>query len=131
MQKNTGDFWAGAPYTHTHTSTHLCTPQARTGVFGYLGVFGMCNAIKNTGSFCGGAPYTHTSAHRGPEKVVLDTWDGGVSNGQCQFFVWVLGRPKHCGSLGGRGGWTPIVYVATASDDHDEPSRWNILAQWN
>ena len=28
--------------------------------------------------FLGGAPNSHASAHHGPEKVFLDTWDGGV-----------------------------------------------------
>ena len=42
-----------------------------------MGVFGMDNAKKLFG-FRGGAPNTHISAHHGPEKVFLDTWDGGV-----------------------------------------------------
>ena len=42
-----------------------------------VGVFEIDNATKIVG-FWGGAPNTYTSAHHGPEKMLLDTWDGGV-----------------------------------------------------
>ena len=58
---------------------HRCTPWARKGVFGYLrwGCLN-CTMPKKLLGFLGGAPNTHTCAHHGPEKVFLDTWDGGV-----------------------------------------------------
>ena len=43
-----------------------------------MAVFEMDSAKKILLGFWGGAPSTHTSAHHGPEKVFLDTWDGGV-----------------------------------------------------
>ena len=59
--------------------SYVCTPRARKGVFGILGwVCLQWTMPKNIVSYRGGAPNTNMSVHHGPEKVFLDTWDGGL-----------------------------------------------------
>ena len=86
-------FWGGAPNTHTSVRTSW----ARKSVFGYRGWGCLKWTMPNIlfGLWCG-APNTHNSAHHRPEEVFLDTWDGGVWNGQCQkiLFVFWCGAPN-------------------------------------
>ena len=58
---------------------YLCTSRARNGVFGYLGWVCLKRTMpKILCGIWGGAPNRHTTAHRGPQKAFLDTWDGCI-----------------------------------------------------
>ena len=88
--RNADNCWGFLGWRSVHT--YLCIPWARKAVSRYLGWVCLQTAMQNnTRGFWGGAPYTHTSAHHGPQKVFLDTWDGCVCNAQCRIIPGVSG----------------------------------------